>query len=195
MNLELLAVLAIWLMLLPMADICRSSAARFSGGRGFNSRPKMSCRTSGSIFRPVVSDSRLRWVCSCSFRRTDILIMRFRKVQPSPFHWPVLIGGIRGYPLNKPHLDGQMLCLQGHGNRVLLHPSEKKIIPGPPLAFLPVPKFLSAFAENRCNPFPGWQRIHHHIIRQLFPEPSGGLAARWIIIQTKMNFSCLPMLL
>ena len=42
---------------------------------------------------------------------------------------------------------------------------------------------------------PDWRRIHHHIIRQLFPEPSGGLAPRRIIIQTKMNFFYLPVLL
>ena len=114
MNLELLATLAIWLMLLPTADICRNNSARFSGGRGFTSRPRMSCRISGSIFRPVVSDSRLRWAYSCSFKRTKTAFPRLRVVQSSPLKAYQNRGVLGGIPLTSSHLASQMLYLQRH---------------------------------------------------------------------------------
>ena len=100
MNLELLATLAIWLMLLPMADICRSNAARFYGGRGRISCPRIAARSNPEIVIP--DNDACFFKCSYSFGviQKSTAFSRFRMVHYSPFR-PAAIGGIRGYPLNK----------------------------------------------------------------------------------------------
>lgn len=195
MNLELLATLAIWLMLFPMADICRSSAARFSGGRGRISCPRIAARSNPEIVIP--DNDACFFKCSYSFGviQKSTAFSRFRMVHYSPFR-PAAIGGIRGYPLNKPHLCIYK-CYACKDTETVSFSIQlkRKLSPGLPSHFYLSPNSFLHLQKIVVILSPDWRRIHHPIIRQLFPEPSGGLASRRIIIQTKMNFFCLPVLL
>lgn len=143
MNLELLAVLAIWLMLFPMADICRSSAARFSGGRGRISCPRIAARSNPEIVIP--DNDACFFKCSYSFGviQKSTAFSRFRMVHYSPFR-PAAIGGIRGYPLNKPHLCIYKCytCKDTAARCGVFRP------PGVSLIFLPYSSVISSFLRG-----------------------------------------------
>ena len=69
---------AIWLILLPMADNSRRSAAYASGGRGQRCSPMISLRRQVLVFRPVIWHCFFKWASSVSFSHSPTDLQRVR---------------------------------------------------------------------------------------------------------------------